>query len=69
MTIADLARRGQSICGIARVIGRAPSTISRELRRIPNSLGAMSDSSKWNGGGSQPDNLREQGLSTHSMTA
>jgi IS30 family transposase len=31
--IADLHRAGVSVCEIARRLGRAPSTISRELRR------------------------------------
>ena len=33
MTIADLQRAGISVRGIAEEIGRAPSTVSRELRR------------------------------------
>ena len=31
--IADLHRAGVGVCGIAEELGRAPSTVSRELRR------------------------------------
>jgi len=37
----DLHQRGHSIRSIARELGRAPSTISRELRRNASSLGYM----------------------------
>src|SRR4051794_5706492 len=33
IAIADLLAGGASVCAIARELGRAPSTISRELRR------------------------------------
>ena len=38
--IFDLYKAGHSIRGIARALGRAPSTISRELRRNPTVEGA-----------------------------
>lgn len=34
--IADLHREGVGVREIARRIGRSPSTISRELKRLPN---------------------------------
>ena len=42
ITIADLSRSGQSVRGIAGVIGRAPLTISRELRRNATTDGRYS---------------------------
>jgi transposase, IS30 family len=38
-TIADLRRAGVSVCGIAEQLGRAASTVSRELRRNADDQG------------------------------
>ena len=38
-TIADLHRRGMGVRGIAAELGRAPSTVSRELRGNADQLG------------------------------